>query len=169
MPECWRGFSRQDLLRRHHQTMHQSTSGVLPSRRRTCKYGEAGTMTGIDPAVGSMGATRNAVTYVEAVPKMAPASTPVEYGLVDYGWYGTYVDSLCSTAEHVQSDMPTIQVQGGIPDVPHGLPELETPHTVFDDSGALIQTAGLLLPTSHPVFGLDGMILMPGASSNSLF
>ena len=85
-------------------------------------------MTGIDPAVSSMCATADAVTYVETVPKMAPASTPVEYGLVDSGWYGTYVDSLCPTADHVQTDMPTIQVQGGISNVPHGLPELETPY-----------------------------------------
>ncbi len=61
-PECWRGFGRQDLLRRHHQKMHESTSGALPRRRRTCKDGEAGIVTGTNPAVGSLCASTKAVT-----------------------------------------------------------------------------------------------------------
>ena len=54
------------------------------------------------------------------------------------------------------------------------LPELETLDTVFDGFDAIMQTAGLLLPTCNPLFGLalfglEGTISMPDASANSLF
>ncbi|KAL3952827.1 hypothetical protein ACCO45_012770 [Purpureocillium lilacinum] len=153
-PECWRGFGRRDLLRRHHQKMHESTSGALPSRRRICKDGEAGIVTGTNLAVGSLCASTNAVTYVEAVPKTAPASTSVEYGVIDHSCCRPYVDFLCPTAERVQIDMSAAHTRGGISGAPPGLPELETLDRVFDGFDAIMQTAGLLLPTCNPLFGL---------------
>ena len=177
-PECARCFARRDLLLRHQQKLHQtstpssrprnrreSASGVAPGQSRARKNSVAGANPGgANSGTAAMRPRANTISHVDgaAMQMIASANASVARGMAAHSRHPSLAGLPVHNLDHVFGGMSAALGQRGMP---HGLPKLETGQLSSNDFDNGLRTAPPMA-VFNPEFDFEGLLFGPGSTIN---
>ncbi|GKT95983.1 DNA binding regulatory protein [Colletotrichum tofieldiae] len=176
-PECTRCFARRDLLLRHQQKLHQTTtpssrprnrresaSGAAPgARARKNSVAGPNAAAAANAAAASMRPRANTISHVDgnAMQMIAAANAQVARGMPP-GTHSRH-PSLAGLPVH-NMDFGGMSAAMGHRGMSHGLPKLET-HGINNMDFSGLRTAPPMA-VFNPDFDFEGLLFGPGSTIN---